>query len=149
MTTNQINVEIWKEILKYCTKLSYDERAALHRSIEAILESNQPSPVDLERIVLLEAKLSRQSLLVADSLNDVNNHSVQIETLTGDTNTTHVLTVAVGRIVDGHTGQIAELTAQVRDLKSSLETMVNSHYYLRKLRECVEDFATNVYKELK
>ena len=146
MTTTKINIEIWKEILKYCTKLSYDERAALHRAIEDILENNQQSTPGLDRIMALENKLDRQSLLVADALSDVNNHAVQIETLTDDTNKTHVLTVAVGRIVDGHTGQIAELTEQVGGLKSSLESLANSHFYLRK---CVEDFATNVYKELK
>jgi uncharacterized coiled-coil protein SlyX len=64
MSIEKISNEIWQKILKHGSKLSLEERANLAIEIDEVLNSNQQSTVDFDRLMALESEVLRQEKLI-------------------------------------------------------------------------------------
>lgn len=145
MATNQVNIEIWKEILRYCTKLSHDERAVLHRSIEAILESNQHSQVDLGRLVKIESDIQGlQELAIANTRKlshldeGVVSHDKSIDKVK---NLEHQLT----QLYMKQQGVISGIDSEYRKLDNRLENLTTT---VERIVDILSNQATETINEL-
>jgi uncharacterized coiled-coil protein SlyX len=158
MNRKAVEDEIWLAMKKYYNKLTFEERSDLAVTISGIITCNEQSTPDFARIMTLESEVLRQGKLITDLTDQlyfeasrINEQDDKLEklndlsSLTSDVNKAGVLCRAVGDIVDKHTGQIAELTEQVKTLHAQLAAVADDHSGLKK---CIEEFATNVYQKL-
>ena len=158
MSKPTVDRRIWEILRRYEDKLTFEERSDVACKLDDLFDEVKKPTQDFDRLMTLESEVLRQCKLIKDLTDHlyfessrINEQDDKLEklddlgNLTSDVNKAGVLCRAVGDRADKHTGQIAELTEQVKILKESLEAMKTSH---TRLKKCIEEFSTNVYLNL-